>query len=68
MTSTKTGSDTVSNREEDREALEEKTSREDKMERREELRCSFCRPHKGENANWKRRGKQKRKGKNPRRR
>jgi len=29
---------------------EDKTSREDKLERKKDLRCSFCPPHSGENA------------------
>lgn len=42
---------TTTDKEDDREAVKDKTSREDKMERREKnLRCSFCPPNRGENA------------------
>jgi hypothetical protein len=39
----------------------------DDRERRKQLRCSRCKPHRGENANYKRRGTQKPKSKNKRR-
>lgn len=50
-------------KEEDKEALDDKTSREVKMEKRvEDLLCSFCPPNGGENAKRKpKHGKAKRK-------
>lgn len=44
---------------EDREALRDKTSREDKADRRLQLFCSYCRPHKGENKTYRPRGTKK---------
>lgn len=60
-TSTTKGSRTE--REQDREDLRDKTSREDRMERRKELRCSYCPPHGGENASYKKHGSKKKRKK-----
>jgi hypothetical protein len=36
----------------------------DRLRRRLKLRCSYCKPHRGDNARWKRYGSQKAKYKN----
>lgn len=46
--------------------LETNSTIDDRL-RRYELPCNYCRPHKGENADTKKRGKQERKYKNKRR-
>lgn len=45
------------------EELESAESRVDKLERREQLRCSYCPPNRGENAKRKPKYGQKKKGK-----
>jgi hypothetical protein len=47
---------------EDREALKDATSREDKAKRRKALVCSCCKPHAGENARRKPKHQSKPKG------